>query len=481
MKVAVGGIHTECSTYSPLIQTADDFKIVRGEDLMREAGLESGRFAEITFQPLFHARSVPGGPVDAACYQSFKRDFLKQLEDSLPVDGVLLIMHGAMHVVGLDDAEGDWISAVRKIVGPNPPIAVSYDLHGNLTQKIIDQIDIFCAYRTAPHIDVQETHQRAANLLIDQLNGGPKRCVAWVPVPVLHPGERTSTEDEPMKSLYTGLPLFDASDGVEDSNLMVGYVWADTERATASAVVTGTDPAATKKAAELIAAGYWNNRENCRFGVPTKSLEDCLADARDCKTHPFILADSGDNPTGGGVGDRTDVLHLWLEKGMEGGVFAGIADPEAVDTAWWSEIDTELDLMIGGAHGSSCPTVACQAKVQLKRGDPDTKSREVLLEVAKNLVILSEFRRPFHKLDDFKAFGIDPTSALYLIVKSGYLSPELAPIACPPRMALTNGAVNQDIRDLQNEQRQSPSFPFQQDFDWLPTAKLSARVANKEP
>ncbi|WP_298981985.1 M81 family metallopeptidase [uncultured Roseibium sp.] len=481
MKIAVGGIHTECSTYSPLIQTADDFTIVRGEDLVREAGLADSRYAEIAFQPLFHARSVPGGPVEETCYQSFKGDFLKQLEDSLPVDGVLLIMHGAMHVVGLGDAEGDWIAAVRKVIGPKLPIAVSYDLHGNVTQNIVDQIDIFCAYRTAPHIDVQETHQRAADLLIDQLSGGSKRCVAWVPVPVLHPGERTSTEDEPMKSLYTGLPLFDASDGVDDSNLMVGYVWADTERATASAVVTGTDPAAAKQAAELIAAGYWNNRENCQFGVPTKPLEDCLMDASACKTHPFILADSGDNPTGGGVGDRTDILHLWLEKGMEGGVFAGIADPAAVDAAWQSETGAKFEITIGGAHGSSCPTVECQAKVQLKRGDPDKKTREVLLEVANNLVILSEYRRPFHKLDDFKAFGIDPASAKFLIVKSGYLSPELAPIACPPRMALTDGAVNQDIRALQNEWRRPPSFPFQQDFDWLPTAKLSARAGHKTP
>ena len=168
MKIAVGGIHTECSTYSPVQQTASDFTVTRGKELLAQAGVDGDRFPDVTFCPLFHARSIPGGPVSADCYASFKSAFLAELEAETPCDGVLLIMHGAMHVIGLSDAEGDWISAVRQLVGPQVPIAVSYDLHGNVTQTIVDQIDIFCAYRTAPHIDVTETHRRAAANLVDQ-------------------------------------------------------------------------------------------------------------------------------------------------------------------------------------------------------------------------------------------------------------------------------------------------------------------------
>ncbi len=98
-----------------------------------------------------------GRPVTTDCYSAFKSAFLAELEASLPLNGLLLIMHGAMRFVGLEDAEGDWISAVRQLFGYRFPIAVSCDLHGNVTQTIADQIDVFCAHRPAPHIDVPQT------------------------------------------------------------------------------------------------------------------------------------------------------------------------------------------------------------------------------------------------------------------------------------------------------------------------------------
>ncbi|MCX2722876.1 M81 family metallopeptidase [Roseibium salinum] len=475
MKIAVGGIHTECSTYSPLLQTIDDFNVTRGTALQDQLGLDADHFADATFAPLFHARSLPGGPVSPDCYRTFKSQFLTELEAALPLDGVLLIMHGAMHVPGLEDVEGDWISAVRRLVGPEIPIAVSYDLHGNVTQKIVDQIDIFCAYRTAPHIDVRETHLRAAGNLLDQLRGGPRRMVAWAPVPVLHPGEKTSTADEPARSLYAGLPEFDRRPGVCDANLMVGYVWADSGRTTAAAVVTGSQPEAAAKAAEEIASSYWANRARFAFGVPAKPLAECLSDAEAATTAPFILADSGDNPTGGGVGDRTDVLKAWLERGLTGAVFAGIADPDATGTAWAAGDGETVRISIGGAFGSDCPRLT--ANVTVKRSAGSEGSREVLVEIGGNLLVLTERRRPFHKLDDFRRFGIEPGNVRYLIVKSGYLSPELSPLANPARMALTDGAVNQDIRALTNLHRPTPSYPFQSRFDWEPLARVSARAS----
>jgi microcystin degradation protein MlrC len=480
MKIVVGGIHTECSTYSPLLQTAKDFRVVEGEALLKQVGLNRKQFGDADFCPLFHARSIPGGPVSQDCYVNFKRRFLRELENSLPVDGVLLIMHGAMHVPGMEDVEGDWISAVRDLVGDAPPIAVSYDLHGNVTQRIVDQIDIFCAYRTAPHIDVKETHLRAASLLVDQLQGGRRESVAWAPIPVLLPGERTSTEDEPAKSLYASLPKYDRRQDVSDANLMVGYVWADVGRATAAAVVTASAPAAAKLAAEEIATAYWAQRSAFEFGVPTKSLEKCLEAAEHAKTFPFILADSGDNPTGGGVGDRSDVLAAWLKRGLKDGVFAGIADPKAIDNAWDTPVGATIELSIGGALGSSCQCVTAEGTIERKIGSKQAGDRKLLARISNNLLILTEQRCPFHNLADFRSLGIEPSSCKYLIVKSGYLSPELASLANPPCMALTDGAVNQEILALTNLQRHSPSYPFQQDFAWKAEARLSRRVNIKD-
>ena len=176
-----------------------------------------------------------------ATYDAFKAEFIHSLKELLPLDGLYLPMHGAMYVEGMQDAEGDWISAAREVVGAECLISASYDLHGNLSRRIIDNIDMLSAYRTAPHIDVQETMQRACAMLLDCATRRIRPTLVWAPVPVLLPGERTSTEDQPAKDLYAQLPLRNATLGVLDASLLVGYVWADEPRATASVVLTGTD------------------------------------------------------------------------------------------------------------------------------------------------------------------------------------------------------------------------------------------------
>lgn len=476
MKIAVGGIHTECSTYSSLLQTRNDFRVARGSDLLGAILSPDEYPADVEFLPLFHARATPGGPVSPECYHSFKDEFLSELKSHESIDGVLLIMHGAMHVPGMDDVEGDWIAAVREVVGELVPVAVSYDLHGNVTQKIIDAIDIFCAYRTAPHIDVRETHQRALRELLAVLRGEDRRMVAWAPIPVLLPGEKTSTVDEPTAQLYKNLLQEDQRAGVTDANLMVGYVWADTGRATAAAVVTGTNTDAIKKSCERISQGYWNARTDFMFGVPTMELFEAVEKASACETHPVVLADSGDNPTGGGVGDRSDVLDAWIAAGKTGAVFAGIADQATTLAAAGAGIGNCINVTIGGSLGSECPKVHRDAKVLSICGNATDETLEAALEIAGNTVIVTQRRRPFHQTKDIEKFGIELSETKVLVVKAGYLVTEIASIANPPIMALTDGAVSQDILALQNEYRPQPSFPFQEDFEFVPSPQLSKRA-----
>ncbi|ASY72433.1 MlrC domain-containing protein [Sinorhizobium fredii USDA 205] len=475
MRIAVGGIHTECSTYSPVLMLVEDFRVLRGEALL-EADYFSFLDADgVEHIPLLHARAVPGGPVSQPAYEAFKTEFLEGLKATLPVDGLYLAMHGAIKVDRMDDAEGDWISAARSVVGPDCPIAVSYDLHGNVSERIIDQIDIFAAYRTAPHIDTRETMVRAWSMLVEALRSGTRPGVAWATVPVLLPGERTSTEDEPARSLYGRLPDFDTRPGILDANLMVGYVWADEARTTACAVITGSDKAAASKAAEEIAASYWNTRENFRFGPVTGALDAMLEIAERATTKPIILADSGDNPTGGGVGDRADVLKALLGRGWQDALIAGIADRPAVEACFAAGEGGTLRLRIGGSLDPSSPAVEEAAKV-VRLDDPGPLAeRQAVVQLGGITVVLSARRRPYHNLEDFRRIGLDPSAVRLLVVKSGYLSPELAPIANPNLMALTDGVVNQDIEHLASERRRRPIFPFDRDFDFTPKSRLSAR------
>lgn len=475
MRIAVGGIHTECSTYSPVLMTVEDFRVLRDADLL---GAEYFNFLNadgIEHLPLLHARAVPGGPVSRKAYEAFKAEFLEKLQAALPIDGLYLAMHGAINVEGMDDAEGDWILAARTVVGPDCPVAASYDLHGNVSQRIIDQLDIFAAYRTAPHIDVRETMVRAWSMLVETLRTGARPGVAWAKVPLLLPGECTSTEDEPAKSIYLGLPAFDAQPGILDANLMIGYVWADEPRATACAVVTGTDRQAALQAAEAIAQHYWNERENFGFGPVTGPLEEMLDIAASAKTSPVILADSADNPTGGGVGDRADVLRALIARNWQGALLAGITDRPAVEACFAAGEGATLALRIGGSLDPASVRAEVTAKVLRLDGSAVAADRQAVVGVGGIEIVLAARRRPYHNIEDFRRLGLDPKAARLLVVKSGYLSPDLAPIANPNLMALTDGVVNQDIANLSSLRRARPVFPFDRDFDYAPAAALSAR------
>lgn len=475
MRLAVGGIHTECSTYSPVMMTAQDFRVLRGGELMVSDYFAFLDADGIEHLPLLHARAVPGGPVSRAAYELFKAEFLDRLKTALPVDGLYLAMHGAMNVEGMDDAEGDWIAAARSVVGEECVVAASYDLHGNVSQRIIDQLDIFAAYRTAPHIDVRETMIRAWSLLVDALRSGRRPGVAWAPVPVLWPGERTSTEDEPARSLYKSLPDINERAGILDANLMIGYVWANEPRATACAVVTATDRAAAERAAEEIALSYWNAREHFVFGPVTGPLDAMIDIAETAATVPVILADSADNPTGGGVGDRADVLNALIARGFDGALLAGITDRPAVEACFGAGKGSKIELAIGGTLDPSSLPAHVEAEVVFLDDPGPVGERQAVVRTGGITVVLSARRRPYHNIADFTRLDLDPQSLRLLVVKSGYLSPELAPIANPNLMALTQGVVNQDIEGLDSRRRIRPTFPFDRDFDYAPQARLSAR------
>jgi microcystin degradation protein MlrC len=475
MRIAVGGIHTECSTYSPVLTTTEDFRVLRGPQLLAADYFDFLQEREIEHLPLLHAQAIPGGPVSMMAYQALKTEFLDRLKAAMPIDGLYLAMHGAIKVEGMDDAEGDWISAAREVVGPDCMVAASYDLHGNVSQKIVDQLDIFAAYRTAPHIDVRETMVRAWSMLVEALKSGIRPGIAWAPIPVLLPGERTSTEDEPASRLYRELQGLDRRSGILDANLMVGYVWADEPRATACAVVTATNRRAAALAAEEIALSYWSARKEFRFGPLAGPLEDMLDVADNMVTSPVILADSADNPTGGGVGDRADVLRAVLARNFDNVLFAGITDWPAVDACFAAGEGATVSLTVGGSLDPASLPVHLEAEVLLL-DDPGIKAdRQAVIRSGGVTVVLAARRRPYHNLADFARLGLDPRHVALLVVKSGYLSPELAPIANPNLMALTAGVVSQDIESLSSHRRTRPIFPFDQNFDYQPQAVFSAR------
>lgn len=473
MRIAVGGIHTECSTYNPVLAHRDDFRVSEGAQILSNPSFNFLNDYQAEFIPTLYARAVPGGPVAKETYLEFKETFLAELKNALPVDGVYLAMHGAMFVEGMEDAESDWISATRELVGPDCLISASYDLHGNLSQKIIDQINMFSAYRTAPHIDIEETQRRAVTMLVKSLETGITPSVYWCPIPVVLAGEQTSTEDEPAGKLYSRLFDIDKIEGVWDASLLVGYVWADEPRATAAAILTGTDEEVLQAQAEKLAEEYWEARETFAFGCKTGSVSECVDWAINSQTAPVILADSGDNPTGGGVGDRCNVLAELIKQQASNTVVAGITDKAATIAAFEAGVGATLELTIGASLDANSPTVTETFTVKRLIEENETSAPQAILSVGDIDVVVCGRRRPYHNLIDFELLGIDLSQVSILVVKSGYLSPDLAPLANPNLMALSEGVVDQYVERIPRKRKQVLTFPFDRNFTYQPKAKAS--------
>jgi microcystin degradation protein MlrC len=476
MRIAVGGLHVECSTYNPVLVREADFTLLRGERLLEAPYFAFLRDYPAEFLPTVHARAIAGGAVARDVYEALKAELIAGVVAAQPLDGVYLAMHGAMFVEGMEDAEGDCLAAVRAAAGPGCRIAVSYDLHGNVSQAVVDAIDTFSAYRTAPHIDVEATMRRSVGMLVRALAERASPFVVWCPVPVLLPGERTSTVDEPAGRLYASLHAIDAKPGVWDASLMVGYVWADEPRATAAAVLTGVEMDVLGAEAAALARAYWDAREVFAFGAPTGTIAECVSCAMASAAHPFVIADSGDNPTGGGVGDRPDVLRELLRRGARGVILAGVTDRAATELAFAAGVGARVQARVGASlDPAGCPPVEIEGEVRFLAEAGDPAERRAVVQVGGVALVLAAKRRPFHNIADFTALGLDPTTADVVVVKSGYLSPEIGAMAAAEMMALSPGVVDQDIRRLVRRRKTRPAYPFDLDVAWSPEPRPSSR------
>jgi microcystin degradation protein MlrC len=428
---------------------------------------------------MLKAEALSGGEVTADTYAHLKAELLDGIAAALPLDGFLLDIHGAMSVIGIVDAEADLAAAIRDLVGPDCLISASMDLHGNVTADLVDIVDLFTCYRHAPHIDVIETRERAFRNLIQCLDDSTRPHRAWVRIPVMLPGERTTTLVEPAKSIYAVLAESDTVPGVIDPSLWVGFVWADHERSHASVVVTGTDPDAIKLEAETIARRYWDARHDFVFGVPAGDPDWVISEALALGQKAVFISDSGDNPTAGAAGDTPYMLERLLDRreiasGTRTAIMAAIPDPAAVAVGLAAGIGELVTLSVGGkldpVHGSSMDVTG---RVQAILTHDPVGGDTVVVGISGVALILTSRRKVFFERADFEALDLDVDAYDLVVVKVGYLFPGQQAMASASFMALSPGAVSLDIPSLPYLRVQRPIFPLDPD---MPDPDLTARI-----
>jgi microcystin degradation protein MlrC len=468
VRIGIAGIAIESSTFSPHRTGMADFRVTRGANLLARYTWTAD--SSVEWVPLLHAVSLPGGAVLADVYESLKSEIIARLVGAGPLDGLLLDIHGAMSVVGMVDAEADLVAAIRAVTGPDMLISASMDLHGNVSRAFVEHLDLVTCYRLAPHEDAWETRERAAYNLVARLKSGGRPHLAWAQVPVLLPGEKTSTRIEPARSLYGRLASIEAMDGILDASIWVGYAWADEPRCQAAVVVTGDDQALVQGTASSLAAEYWRVRDDFAFVAPTGTLAECVAQGLASRARPFFISDSGDNPTAGGAGDVSWTLGKLLEYPSLSAIYASIVDPAAVAAA---RAGGSVDVLVGGKidPGPSGP-VRVTGTVRTVRQDP-VGGTIVVVQAGGVHVIITERRKPYHLVRDFTDLGLDPAKVDLTVVKIGYLEPELYSLARGWLLALTPGGVDQDLPRLGHHRIERPMFPFDPDMS---TPNLTATL-----
>jgi microcystin degradation protein MlrC len=484
-RIAIAGLAIESSTFSPARSHEAAFRARRGDEIFTSYpfyAADSPLMSRAVYFPALTGRAIPGGMVTREAYESLMQETLDRLEQNLPYDGLLFDIHGAMSVEGIDDPEGDMIARIRDVIGDDTLISTSMDLHGNVSQRLAHESDLITCYRMAPHEDEVESRQRALENLLGRLESGAGRPAfkAWIPVPILLPGEKTSTRVEPAKSLYAKVPMVEGRDGVLDAAIWVGYPWADEPRNHAVVVVTGDNEEAVTAGAEELARHFWDVRNEFEFVAPVATLEEALDEAVVSTDRPFIISDSGDNPTAGGAGDvtwtLTEVLRRPEFQSADGPsvIYASIPGPEFVQKALEIGIGGEIDAEAGArVDDRYAPPVRLNGTIRsISQADPDAEV-EVVVRVGSVDVIVTKKRKPYHYEADFERVGLAPRRADIVMVKIGYLVPELYNMRGGWLMALTPGGVNQDLEGLPFERIQRPMIPFDPD---MPEPDLTARL-----
>ncbi|BBD45560.1 microcystin LR degradation protein MlrC [Petrimonas sp. IBARAKI] len=475
-RIAIAGLAIESSTFSPAVSHEDAFRARYGDSVFSYYpffAADSGIIDRAVWLPTLRGHAMPGGIVSREAYESLVSKTLDSLKAKLPLDALFFDVHGAMSVQGLDDPEGDFLVRIRELVGTDVLISTSMDLHGSVSPRLAQNTDLITCYRLAPHEDAIESKKRAVTNLLDRLENGKGKPAykAWIPVPILLPGEKTSTRIEPGKSLYAQIPEVIEKDKVIDASIWMSYPWADEPRNHGVVVAYGDDKEAVGKAAEKLAAHFWNVRKEFDFVAPTVYLDEALEKALASDKKPFIISDMGDNPTAGGAGDVTWTLQEILKRPelksprAKSLIYASIPGEEFVKKAKEIGVGGKIDATAGAAVDNRfAPPVRITGTITaIHEGHPNAKT-EVVVRNGNTSVIVTERRMAYHYEKDFTKLGLNPRETDILVVKIGYLVPELYDMRADWLMALTPGGVDQDLLRLDYKRINRPIYPLDPDM-----------------
>ncbi|QDU25133.1 hypothetical protein ETAA8_01940 [Anatilimnocola aggregata] len=379
MRIAMGGVLHETSTFLPQPTTVADFSagfgLYRGEEVrQRFSGanmciggfFDAAKSAGFEAIPLLWGFAYPSGVIARADYEQLKSEFLERLlaaDKQQRLDGVLLDLHGAMVVEGLDDGDGDFVTSVRAAIGNERPIVVTYDLHGNHTPERMRAANASIGYDTYPHVDMGERGREAGELIARTIRGEVRPVTALHQLPLFWSSQRQVTGHAPMNEVLARLHELERRPGILAASISTGFPWADVPQLCSSVFVVadGDEPLAQQAAKEL---GDWIWAERSRWYQAPQSVRDGIAAGQALGKYPILLGDYNDNTGGGAPGDSTALLRTMIDMNLPDALLLYLVDLNAVAAAHQAGVGAQLTLPLGGSsHPSQGPPLEVTVEV----------------------------------------------------------------------------------------------------------------------
>lgn len=488
MRLVIGGIAHESHSFSPIKATVEKFKecsLVEGREILQvyqNTGTVIGGFlganTDIELFPAIYMEATPSGPVTDETLDYFYGNLTRSLRKAKPFNGLCLALHGAMITESHLDAEGFLLRHLREAIGDKAPIAITLDLHANVSELMVDMANIVVGYKTYPHIDQYDRGRDTCHLIKALIDGKINPVKAFIKLPMMPPSMNMRSEAGPMAALLNQAAEWEKQDGVLNVSLFGGYPYADIPDVGFSVLVTtDNDRELARTIAEDLARKAWKVRNDFIVSLPT--VEEGVKEAIDSDLQPVILVDVADNPGSGGFADTPTLLNELLRQKAEEVGFAIICDPESVLDCLQAGVGATVKLHLGGktdpSYGKPIPVegrvkTICDGrfvnKGPMNYGVEVNMGRTVLFKARGIDIIITERCKSPNDPEIFRMVGIEPKDRKILALKAkihfeaGYKSfaKKIIPVD-------SFGVATLDLTKFDYKNIPRPIFPLQRTLD----------------
>lgn len=477
MKILVGGFVAESNEHVSHNTHLEDFVLKYGNDVTEALYIkELAQEHDVEIIPALYADGRGGGVVKKDAFDYVSNTILSYVEKHhKEVDAIFMFIHGASHVEGIGSGDHRLIKEIREITGEHLPIAIVSDPHGNMTNEFVRHTTIHRTFRESPHTDRPDTHRFVFELLVEFLKDRQFIKPAFKKIPIMVGGERSVSTDEPMVSINAFLDNIESDERIMAASYFVGYVRHDSDKCGAATVVvpsSAKDQTFAEECADKIYDYALSKAEEFAFHGTALEIDEALEKAFAQTEGQVYVTDSGDNCTAGASGYDTDVLREVMnlsEYNNKKVLFACIADPKTVkEQLVGHEVGETVSVELGMGINDLSEAVSVTGeliaigKLHHHYGDPDSigAAYTISLKDYPIDIVIAEKAVSFAENKQYVSANIKQENYDIIIVKQGYLYPELKEKASFYVMALTDGATNQRTERLNYKLIRRPMYPY---------------------